>query len=323
MIERTNGKFLKKPMGTSLHHACGPSEMSGNAENRAILVHKEFVLPIFLRYVRETHEKRDAMIELRDVSLIRNDTVILKDISWKVGPDENWVVFGRNSSGKTMLLEIVTGFSFPSSGEVIRFGKAHGEYDVREIRKRIGYVGSSLKDRFSGREKLLDVVLSGFTASIGLYEKPGAGQRSAALRMISDIGMESSENRRFGTLSDGEKQKVLILRALINQPDILILDEPAAGLDISSREDLLFSIKRLHARNKSAIIYVTHHTEEITSLFSHVIILDRGRVFYAGPLKNGLMQEHIQRIFSPNLEIIEVKGRYFTVYKNNDSELRG
>jgi iron complex transport system ATP-binding protein len=297
--------------------------MSGDTEEKTLPTHKEVVLPTFLRYVRGTRGKRDAMLELRDVSLIRNDKIILKDISWKVGPDENWVVFGRNSSGKTMLLEIVTGFTFPSSGEVIRFGKTHGEYDVREIKKRIGYVSSPLKNRFRSGEKLLDVVLSGFTASIGLYRKPRREQMRRALSMLSDIGMKSQQNRQFGTLSDGEKQKVLILRALINQPDILILDEPAAGLDISSREDLLRAIEHLHERNKRTIIYVTHHTEEITPLFSHVIILDCGRVFYAGPLKDGLKQEHMQKLFSPNLEIIEVKGRYFTVYKNNDADHRG
>ncbi len=106
------------------------------------------------------------MIELRDVSLIRNDKIILENISWKVGPVENWVVFGRNSSGKTMLLEIVSGFTYPCSGEVLRFGKTHGEYDVREIKKRIGYVSSSLKDRFRSGEKLLDIVLSGFSLRI-------------------------------------------------------------------------------------------------------------------------------------------------------------
>ncbi len=266
---------------------------------------------------------RGFMLELRDVSLIRNDKIILKNINWRVGPDENWVVFGRNSSGKTMLLEVVTGFTFPSSGEIIRFGRKHGEYDVREIKKRIGYVSSPLRSRFRFGETLVDVVLSGFSASIGLYGEPSREQRKLALAMLSDIGLNTQAHQRFGELSDGEKQKVLILRALINQPDILILDEPAAGLDIVSREELLFAIERIHIRNKSVIIYVTHHTEEITSLFSHVIILDCGRVFYAGPLIDGLKKEHIQRLFSPNLEIIEVKGRYFTVFKNGNPELRG
>jgi iron complex transport system ATP-binding protein len=253
------------------------------------------------------------MFELQNVCLYRKSRVILQDINWKVKDNENWILFGRNGSGKTMLLEIISGYIYPSRGEVIRFGKRHGEYDVREIRKRIGYISTPLKTMFGVREKIIDVVTSGLYASIGLYLEPSAMQVNTAMELLSTIKMESRSNEWFGILSDGEKQKVLMLRALISKPDLLILDEPAMGLDLPSREDLLHTIEKLHNIRNAAIIYVTHHTEEITPMFNKIKIIADGRSFYAGDIKGGLKKETLQKVFDHDVNVVELYKRYYTV----------
>ena len=255
------------------------------------------------------------MFELRNVSLVRNNKFILQDITWKVKRDESWILFGRNASGKTMLLEIISGYIFPSRGEVIRFGKPHGEYDIRELRKKIGYVSTPLRSMFARNELIIDVVLSGLFASIGLYMKPDRVQVERAMDLLSVVKMDDRSEDYFGILSDGEKQKILMLRALINDPDLLILDEPAVGLDFPSRESLLTSIERLHRLKNTGIIYVTHHTEEITTLFTHIMIIDSGRSFYSGTIRNGFKKELLKEVFDNNVDIINVNGRYFTVLK--------
>ena len=130
------------------------------------------------------------MFELRNVSLIRHNKYILQDITWKVKKDECWILFGRNASGKTMLLEIISGYIFPSRGEVIRFGKTHGEYDIRELRKKIGYVSTPLRSMFARNERIIDVVLSGLFASIGLYMKPKREQVERAMDLLSVVQMK-------------------------------------------------------------------------------------------------------------------------------------
>jgi iron complex transport system ATP-binding protein len=256
------------------------------------------------------------MFELKNVSLVRRNKNILKDINWIIRDGENWVLFGRNASGKTMLLEIITGYIYPSSGEVIRFGKKHGQYDVREIRKRIGYVSTPLKGMFGFYEKIIDVVVSGLYASIGLYRNPDSIQVEMAKELLTTIHMGDRQEDYFGILSDGEKQKVLMLRAYINEPDLLILDEPAMGLDLISREDLLKTIEKLHKMRKTSIIYVTHHTEEIVPLFSHIMIIDDGKSFYAGSIKNGFNKDLFRKIFNHNVDIFELHNRFYTILKD-------
>jgi iron complex transport system ATP-binding protein len=252
---------------------------------------------------------------MSDVSLVRKERHILRNVSWEIGLKENWVLFGRNGSGKTMLLEVITGYLHPSSGEVIRFGLPHGEYDLRELRRRIGYVSTPLKTMFSPRERLIEVVLSGLYASVGLYTQPKKLEEERAVALLGTIGMGERLSDPFGPLSDGEKQKVLMLRALISDPELLILDEPAEGLDIPSREDLLHSLQTLTVNGRHSIIYVTHHTEEITPLFTHIMILDGGGAFFAGPVREGLKKEILRRVMGRRLDVLEINGRFYTVLR--------
>jgi iron complex transport system ATP-binding protein len=254
-------------------------------------------------------------IRLKDVSLVRKERHILRNVTWEIGVKENWVLFGRNGSGKTMLLEVITGYLHPSSGEVIRFGLPHGEYDLRELRRRIGYVSTPLKTMFSPHERLVEVVLSGLYASVGLYTRPQKREEERAAALLGTIGMGERLSDAFGPLSDGEKQKVLMLRALISDPELLILDEPAEGLDIPSREDLLHTLETLTVNGRHSIIYVTHHTEEITPLFTHIMILDGGSSFFAGPVRDGLKKETLRRVMGRPLDVLEINNRFYTVLR--------
>jgi iron complex transport system ATP-binding protein len=264
---------------------------------------------------RAEPERAVPRISIKDVSLVRRERHILRNVSWEIGGKENWVLFGRNGSGKTMLLEVITGYLHPSSGEVIRFGLPHGEYDLRELRRRIGYVSTPLRTMFSPHERLVEVVLSGLYASVGLYTRPQKREEERAAELLDTIAMGERLGDPFGPLSDGEKQKVLMLRALISDPELLILDEPAEGLDIPSREDLLHSLEKLTVNGRHSIIYVTHHTEEITPLFTHIMILDGGSAFFAGLVREGLKKELLQRVMGRRLDVLELNNRYYTVLR--------
>lgn len=257
------------------------------------------------------------MIELLNVSLKRKSRLLLSGITWTVKDGEHWVLYGKNGAGKTLLLEIICGYLFPTEGEVVRFGKRHGEYDIRELRKSIGYVSNFLKGMFSGREPVVDVVTSGLYASVGLWCEPESADRAAARRLLASIGMGHRENDRFGELSDGEQGKVLILRALINEPRLLLLDEPSKGLDFSAREDLLLALDTLSMRQSTSIVLVTHHTEEITPLFGRIMVLHEGRSLFTGSVADCVEQGVFRRVFDNRVRVVEFEGRYHTVLSNN------
>lgn len=254
------------------------------------------------------------MIKLNNVSLdIYGAGRILNNINWHIRDGEKWVLFGRNGSGKSKLLEIVTGYNFPSQGDVIRFGVGQPGYDIRELRKRIGYVSSSLREMFSRRERLIDAVLSGLYASIGMYREATTEERERAAYLISTIGLKGREYDIIGNLSDGEKQKLLMLRSLINDPDMLILDEPSAGLDIIARENLLESIEELTRKKIISVIYVTHHVEEITSFFKNIFVIDEGECFFKGPVKEALDKDLFSSLFDKKIEVFRKEGRLYSM----------
>jgi iron complex transport system ATP-binding protein len=257
------------------------------------------------------------MIELINISLdiYPPGKKILHEISWHIGTGEKWVLFGRNGSGKTKLLEIVTGYNFPSSGEVLRFGKSALGHDIREIRKGIGYISTLLRNKFSPSETILDTVLSGLYASIGMYVTPGRKETERAMELLDTVTMADRAHDRFGTLSDGEKQKVLMLRAFINEPGLLIFDEPATHLDLPAREDLLGAIEKLCRMKPVSMIYVTHHTEEIAPLFDNIFILGDGRCLYRGPVREGLSEDILAEVFGRDIMVMEFNGRFYSMIR--------
>jgi len=245
------------------------------------------------------------VIHLQDVSWKRQQKHILSDINWHVEKGEHWAVLGLNGSGKTSLLNIVTGYSWPTTGHVRVLDKPFGKIDIRELRKSIGWVSSSLEARLNESERAEDIVVSGKYASIGLaYEQPAEADFDKAFQIIEQMRCSHLIGRTYRTCSQGEKQKLLIARGLMASPDLLLLDESTSGLDFISREELLSAIQQLIKQdNAPTIIFVTHHIEEVLPEFSHTLMLKDGTVFEKGPSSDVLTTDNLSRFFDMPVNI--------------------
>lgn len=262
-------------------------------------------------------QQEKLMIRLENVSLdiYGSKKRILNNINWDIQDGDCWILFGRNGAGKTKLLEMITGYTFPTSGEVIRFDQEQAGTDIRELRKRIGYLSSIVRDMFNRNEKVIDTVISGLYASIGLYSDPTDDQLAKASQLIKMVGLNGREYDMIGHLSDGEKQKILMLRAIINDPDILILDEATAGLDIVAREEFLESLSEIMKNKKHSLIYVTHHVEEITPLFKKIFIIKNGECFFNGNINDAIDKAVFSDLFGRGIEILRNGDRLYTSIK--------
>ncbi len=245
------------------------------------------------------------IIRMRNVTWIRGEKTILNEIDWTVRPGEHWALLGLNGSGKTSLLQIINGYQWPTRGEIAVLGKTFGRVDLRDLRKQIGWVSTSMSNRFQAdapAEKALDVVISGKYASIGLWEAVDHRDREQAMDMLRRFSAEHLADSPFQTLSQGERQRVLIARAFMAQPSLLILDEPCTGLDVRAREGLLNSLSQAQEANANggdsiSIVYVTHHVEEILPFISHVLILDEGHIVAQGPKREVLTDAVLSSAF--------------------------
>lgn len=247
---------------------------------------------------------------MRNVSWRRDGKYILNSIDWTVRGGEHWAVIGLNGSGKTSLLGIVSGYIFPSEGEVTVLGKTFGSCDLRELRKSIGWVSSSLQENLLTEEKVESIVLSGRFASIGLYDRPTARDRRRATEMMEQFGCLEFKDRAYSTLSQGEKQRVILARALMNSPKVLVLDEPCTGLDIFAREHFLSALEDIaRSSNPPSMLYVSHHIEEILPVFNHTLLLKKGSVHSSGETRSVLKQSNLIDFFESPVEIAWRNGR--------------
>lgn len=221
----------------------------------------------------------DYIIELKKVSCKIGYRNLLKDVNWKVKPGEHWVVFGMNGSGKTTLLSIIAGFRHHTSGDIRVFGEVPTNDNILAMRQRIGWVSASFFDQLYTKESVLDIVLSGRTGTLGLGDYLGLEDVALAKALLKELQLGDKVDRSFDMLSKGERQNVLIARALITNPDILILDEPCTGLDVYNRNYLFSIIEDLSVRKELTIIYVTHYVEEIIPMFDKMLMLKNGTVF--------------------------------------------
>jgi len=251
-------------------------------------------------------------IELSDVGLVKADRILLRDISWRVKNGDHWAVIGNNGSGKTTLLRVVAGYMWPSQGKVKVMGNIFGSIDLRELRKSIGWVSSILQDQVPSEESALDVVLSGRFGSIGLWDELCRHDIDRARELLDFIGCGECESRPFGVLSQGEQQRILIARALMPRPSLLILDEPCAGLDLLARESLLDMIQELgQQKDGPTFVLVTHHIEEITSTFSHVLVLKSGMVLAQGRKDKVLTEPVLSEAFGIPLNVTKTNDRFW------------
>ena len=248
------------------------------------------------------------MIDLSHVNFIREERTILNDVSLKLNQGENWMILGKNGSGKTTLLEMINGYTFPSSGNVTVLDQLYGTVDVREVRKSIGYISQTLFEKLSLTDPVWEVVATGEYSYLRFYEDIPQEVIDKAISKLKDVQLDHLSQQPLGSLSQGERKKVMLARALMSQPRILIMDEPCAGLDLYEREKLLDNINDLRKQD-IMIVYVTHHTEEIMPLFTHVALIDNGVIVASGLKKDVLTAENLFRIFQIPLQIHWVEDR--------------
>lgn len=263
--------------------------------------------------------KEIPALELRDVSYKANGKTILQGINWSVQSGEHWAILGPNGSGKTSLLKIACGYIWPNAGgEVFRRGRLLT--NLPELRKSIGWVTSTLTTQIPKHEKVIRTVVSGKFAQIGLLEQFGgnAGKRDYAIarRYLSEMGCDHLREQEFGVLSQGEQQKILIARARMTRPYLIVLDEPCAGLDPGARENFLATLGRIARQAKiPALIYVTHHIEEILPIFRKTLILKDGRVVHSGNTDRVLKGDVLQDLYGVGLSIVKKKRRCWPVVR--------
>lgn len=253
-----------------------------------------------------------AVLELVDVTVRRGDSVLLDRVSWTVEEDERWVVLGPNGAGKTTLLQIASAQLFPTQGTVDVLEERLGSVDVFELRPRIGLTSAALAERIPRHETVHDVVVSAAYGVLGrwreVYDELDHDRASSLLR---ELGAKHLAPRTFGTLSEGERKRVQIARALMSDPELLLLDEPAAGLDLGGREDLVSTLSMLaYDPDSPATVLVSHHVEEIPPGFTHALLLRKGSVVAAGLLDQTLTEQNLSSTFGMPLTVVHSEGRW-------------
>jgi iron complex transport system ATP-binding protein len=254
----------------------------------------------------------DLVIALDSVTVRRASTDLVRDISWQVELDERWVVLGPNGAGKTTLLNLASARLHPTHGTVHVLGERLGRVDVHELRTRIGLASAALAGRIPPDETVRDVVVTASYSVVGRWrESYDRVDVARAMGLLEQLGMAALADRPYGTLSEGERKRTQIARALMTDPELLLLDEPAAGLDLGGREDLVRRLGEL-ARDPDApaLVLVTHHVEEIPPGFTHAMLMREGTIVAAGLLHDTLTAENLSKTFGLSLALTVADGRY-------------
>ena len=254
-----------------------------------------------------------TVLSLHDVSVRRGDRVILGPLNFSITQGERWVVLGPNGAGKSTLLQILATKMFPTQGVVRVLDKQMGMVDLFELRTRIGICGSVIAEDIPYDETVKDVVLTAAYAILGRWnEDYDLWDESRAMALLTTFGVRELGDRTYGTLSEGEKKRVQISRALMTDPELLLLDEPAAGLDLGGREDLLHRFANFSADPAApATILVTHHIEEIPVGTTHALLLKDGVIAVSGPIDQVITSDHVSAVFGTSITVTPEAGRYF------------
>jgi iron complex transport system ATP-binding protein len=252
------------------------------------------------------------VIAVDSVTVRRGSTYLVRDVDWKVELDERWVVLGPNGAGKTTLLNLASARLHPTHGTVHLLGERLGRVDVNELRTRIGLASASIAERIPPDETVRDVVVTASWSVLGRwresYDRMDVARAGA---LLEQLGMAALADRAYGTLSEGERKRTQIARALMTDPELLLLDEPAAGLDLGGREDLVRRLGELALDpDAPAMVLVTHHVEEIPPGFTHALLVREGAIVAAGLLRDTLTAENLSKTFGLPLALTVADGRY-------------
>jgi iron complex transport system ATP-binding protein len=252
------------------------------------------------------------VVDLAGVTIVRGGSTLVDDITWRIDETDRWVVIGPNGAGKTTLLQVLAAQIHPTSGVAGLLGEVLGTVDVFELRPRIGLTSAALAERIPRAERVHDVVVSASYAVLGRWREEYDGlDHERANELLAQMRIDSLADRTFGTLSEGERKRVQIARALMTDPELLLLDEPAAGLDLAGREALVRTLSELALDEYApATVLVTHHVEEIPEGITHALLLRGGRVVAVGELRDTLTADNLSTTFDMPLELSESDGRW-------------
>ncbi len=245
------------------------------------------------------------IIKYENVKFVRDGRVILDNINWTVKKGENWAILGLNGAGKSTIINMLTAYDSPTSGSVSVFGKKFGAYDWSKVKGKIGFVSNSL-NRFIGTlnsQRVKNIVLSGKYSSIGLYKETDEEDDRKADELIESFRLKHVENNMYSKLSQGEQRLSLLARAFMNMPELLVLDEPCAGLDVRARETLLSALENQISKSDSTILYITHQIEEITPSITHVALLYEGKILAQGEKKEILTEELLSDVYDVEVSL--------------------
>ena len=254
----------------------------------------------------------NEVLAFKNVSVQRSGKTILNDITWTVQDNERWVIVGPNGSGKTTLLKIAAAQLQPTTGNASILGEALGEINVFDLRTRVGFASTAIASRIPNSENVLDAVMTASYAVTGRFkEKYDDVDERRARRVLTEWHLSEYADRPFGTLSDGERKRVQIARAVMPDPELLLLDEPVASLDIGSREATIKILSGYASHPAApAIIMVTHHLEEIPAGFTHALVLNEGRLIASGPINHTLTTDKLSEAYGLPLEVAFQAGRF-------------
>lgn len=253
-----------------------------------------------------------SVVQFENVSVVRDGKLILDDITWAVGPDERWVIIGPNGAGKTTLLLLAAAHEHPTEGELTILGEQLGEGDVFGLRPRLGFASTAMARQIPPTETVVNVVMTAAWAVTGRWnEQYESVDEERARRVLAEWKLDRLADRRFGTLSDGEQKRTMIARAVMTDPEILLLDEPAASLDLGSREELVRLLGEFAiSPTAPVIIMVTHHVEEIPPGFTHALVIAEGRIQSAGPISSTLDSDTLSATFGIPITVSRFAGRF-------------
>ena len=268
----------------------------------------------------------DVVIRTEKLCCQAGHRYLLRDVNWEVKRGQHWVVFGMNGCGKTTLLSIVAGFKKHTQGKLEVLGESYGTDNVLSLRKRIGWVSSSFFDKYYNEESPLKIVLSGLFGTFGPGYDVTDEQVVLAKELLTRLGLGDKIGRPFNMMSKGERQNVLIARALIAKPDILLLEEPGTGLDVFAREAMLSTVRELAEETDVTVIYVTHYPEEILDMFENCMLLKNGRVYAKGKTEELMDTEHLSAFLDYPVQVNKLNGKmqiHLTVHAGISELLQG